>query len=186
VGGTPILTVRLAAGGMSAQERATAIQARVNHLLSIGPLYPQDISAVPLPDGEAAVDVKGILLVTADFDTARIGVFGRTKDQGKIIKSIQRKKSSRKGKFKKKGNDVTKRVLQTGNQTCKAEKKGSKRSQITKLARAVKYRIRVNLHNSCYWRRRRRRPLHPVRGNAKWRRARRGRDAGPSPGHRRL
>lgn len=70
VGGTPIMRVRVASGGYSPSQRATQIQERVNKLLGQGPIHPTDITVQPAGN-EAVVDVKGQLLFTADWATAR-------------------------------------------------------------------------------------------------------------------
>jgi hypothetical protein len=70
VGGTTILRVQTGAGGMSATQRARHIQDRVNHFLGMGPIRPSQITVEPLGN-EATVDVKGHLLFTADWATAR-------------------------------------------------------------------------------------------------------------------
>ena len=70
VGGTPIMRVRVASGGMSTSERATQIQARVNKFLGIGPIRPGDIVA-QRHGNEAVVLVKGQTLFTADWATAK-------------------------------------------------------------------------------------------------------------------
>jgi hypothetical protein len=70
VGGTPIIRVRVASGGYSPDQRAEHIQNRVNKLLGEGPIYPSDITVQPVGN-EAEVLVKGQLLFTADWATAR-------------------------------------------------------------------------------------------------------------------
>lgn len=70
VGGTPIMRVRVASGGFSPGQRADQIQQRVNKFLGQGPIRPDDITVRPLGN-EAVVDVKGQLLFTADWATAR-------------------------------------------------------------------------------------------------------------------
>jgi len=70
IGGTPIMRVRVAAAGYSPKQRATAIQARLNHILAQGPVEPSDIT-VNAEGAEAVVRVKGRLLFTADMATAR-------------------------------------------------------------------------------------------------------------------
>lgn len=70
VGGTPIMRVRVGAAGYSPDQRARQIQERVNQLLGTGPIRPSDITVEPLGN-EATVDVKGKLLFTADWATAR-------------------------------------------------------------------------------------------------------------------
>ena len=70
VGGTPIMRVRVAGGGMSPDERASEIQQRVNEALSHGPIRQSDITVEP-SGNEAVVMVKGNLLFTADWATAR-------------------------------------------------------------------------------------------------------------------
>ena len=70
IGGTPIMRVRVAAAGYSPDQRATAIQARLNRILAHGPIYPSDITVSPFGD-EAVVRIKGHLLFTADMATAR-------------------------------------------------------------------------------------------------------------------
>jgi hypothetical protein len=70
VGGTPIMRVRVPAGGFSPEQRAAAIQERVNEALSHGPIHASDITVEP-SGNEAVVLVKGHLLFTADWATAR-------------------------------------------------------------------------------------------------------------------
>ena len=70
IGGTPIMRVRVAAAGYSIQQRASAIQERLNRILAQGPILPSDITVSPL-GAEAVVRVKGRLLFTADMTTAR-------------------------------------------------------------------------------------------------------------------
>ena len=70
VGGTPIMRVRVASGGYSPAQRASHIQARVNKFLGQGPIHPEDITVQPAGN-EAVVLVKGQLLFTADWATAR-------------------------------------------------------------------------------------------------------------------
>jgi len=70
VGGTPIMRVRVAGGGYTTQERASEIQERVNEALSHGPVRESDITVEPAGN-EAVVMVKGNLLFTADWATAR-------------------------------------------------------------------------------------------------------------------
>jgi hypothetical protein len=70
IGGTPIMHVRVAAAGYSTEQRASAIQARLNRILAHGPILPSDITVSSL-GAEAVVRVKGRLLFTADMGTAR-------------------------------------------------------------------------------------------------------------------
>lgn len=70
VGGTPIMRVRVAAAGYTPDQRASEIQQRVNEALSHGPIQPDDITVEP-SGNEAVVLVKGHLLFTADWATAR-------------------------------------------------------------------------------------------------------------------
>jgi len=70
VGGTPIMQVRVAGGGFSTEERASEIQLRINEALSHGPVRESDITVEP-SGNEAVVMVKGNLLFTADWATAR-------------------------------------------------------------------------------------------------------------------
>jgi hypothetical protein len=70
IGGTPIMRVRVAAGGYSPEQRASAIQERLNRILAHGPIRSSDITIDPL-GAEAVVRVKGRLLFTADMATAR-------------------------------------------------------------------------------------------------------------------
>jgi hypothetical protein len=70
VGGTPIIRVRVGAAGYSPDQRAQQIQNRVNEILAHGPIRPHDVQVEPLGN-EATVDVKGQLLFTADWATAR-------------------------------------------------------------------------------------------------------------------
>ena len=44
IGGTPIMRVRVAAAGCSPDQRAAAIQERLNQILAHGPIHPSDIS----------------------------------------------------------------------------------------------------------------------------------------------
>ncbi len=70
IGGTTIMRVRVAAAGYSAEQRASAIQERLNRILAQGPILPSDITVSPL-GAEAVVRVKDRLLFTADMATAR-------------------------------------------------------------------------------------------------------------------
>ena len=70
VGGTPIYRVRVAGGGYSIEQRADAIQLRVNDILGIGPILPQDVTVSPV-GSEYAVYVKGRIIFTADTATAK-------------------------------------------------------------------------------------------------------------------
>ena len=70
IGGTPIMRVRVAAAGYSPEQRATAIQERLNRILAHGPIHPTDITVTPF-GAEAVVRVQGRLLFTADMATAR-------------------------------------------------------------------------------------------------------------------
>ena len=70
IGGTPIMRVRVAAAGYSPEQRASAIQERLNRVLAHGPIHPSDITA-SAQGAEAVVRVKGRLLFTADMATAR-------------------------------------------------------------------------------------------------------------------
>ncbi|BDI28686.1 hypothetical protein CCAX7_007370 [Capsulimonas corticalis] len=70
VGGTPVMRVRVAAGGMTPEQRADQIQQRVNLALGHGPIAASDITVEP-SGNEAVVNVKGQLLLTADWATAR-------------------------------------------------------------------------------------------------------------------
>lgn len=70
IGGTPIMRVRVAAAGYSAEQRASAIREQLNRILAHGPILPSDITVSPL-GAEAVVRVKGRLLFTADLVAAR-------------------------------------------------------------------------------------------------------------------
>ena len=70
IGGTPIMRVRVAAAGYSPEQRASAIQERLNRILAHGPIHSSDIIA-SAQGAEAVVRVKGRLLFTADMATAR-------------------------------------------------------------------------------------------------------------------
>ncbi len=70
IGGTPIMRVRVAAAGYSPEQRAAAIQERLNRILAHGPVHPSDITATA-QGAEAVVRVQGRLLFTADTATAR-------------------------------------------------------------------------------------------------------------------
>lgn len=70
IGGTPIMRVRVAAAGYTPEQRAAAIQSRLNQILAQGPISSSDITVSP-EGAEAAVRVKGRLLFTADMATAR-------------------------------------------------------------------------------------------------------------------
>ena len=74
VGGTEIMRVRVAAAGLTPEQRAAQIQERVNLLLGRGTVRPEDIT-VQQRGGDAVVLCKGQLLLTADRATAR---FNRT------------------------------------------------------------------------------------------------------------
>ena len=74
VGGTPIMRVRVGAAGYSPVQRAEQYQLRLNQILASGPITPADVQVQPLGN-EAVVKVKGQLLFTADWATAR---FNRT------------------------------------------------------------------------------------------------------------
>ncbi len=71
VGGTPIMRVRFGASGYTPEQRAAAIQDRVNNILSQGAILPADISVQDLDRNDSAVYVKGSLLFTADAATAK-------------------------------------------------------------------------------------------------------------------
>ena len=70
VGGTPIMRVRVGAAGYSPTQRAQQYQLRLNQILAQGPIRPADVEVQPLGN-EAVVKVKGLLLFTADWATAR-------------------------------------------------------------------------------------------------------------------
>jgi hypothetical protein len=72
-----IMRVRIGGGGYTPEQRASQIQERVNRILSSGPVLANDIT-VGQWQGETAVLVKGRLLFTADWQTAR---FNRTTPQ---------------------------------------------------------------------------------------------------------
>ena len=64
------MRVRIAAAGYSPEQRAAAIQERLNRILAHGPIHPSDITVAALGT-DAVVRVKGRLLFTADRTTAR-------------------------------------------------------------------------------------------------------------------
>lgn len=68
--GTPVMTVRTAAGGYSAEERASHIQNRLNLTLGMAPIYPSDVTVTPSGQ-DVLVMVKDRLVFTADPDEAR-------------------------------------------------------------------------------------------------------------------
>ena len=70
VGGTCIMRVQVATAGFSREQRAAAIQERVNQILGNGTVAPTDVTVEPAGN-EATVNVKGKLLFTADWSTAR-------------------------------------------------------------------------------------------------------------------
>lgn len=70
VGGTPIMRVRVGAAGYSPEQRAQQYQLRLNRILAHGPIRPADVQVQSLGN-EATVKVKGRLLFTADWATAR-------------------------------------------------------------------------------------------------------------------
>ena len=70
VGGTPIMRVRVGAAGYSPAQRAQQVQQRLNQILGQGPINSTDVQVQPLGN-EAVVRVKGQLLFTADWATAR-------------------------------------------------------------------------------------------------------------------
>jgi hypothetical protein len=68
--GTPVMTVRAAAGGYTPAERADHIQNRLNYILGLAPIFPSDIEVVPSGQ-DVLVTVKNRLLFTADPDAAK-------------------------------------------------------------------------------------------------------------------
>jgi len=70
LGGAVIMRVRVPAGGYTIPERAAMIQRRVNTILGGRPIVPSDVVVQPM-GSEAVVMVKGHLLFTADWATAR-------------------------------------------------------------------------------------------------------------------
>jgi hypothetical protein len=70
VGGTFFLTLRAPSGGLTPEQRAAVVQERINHALSMGPVYPEDIT-VGMLDGDYVVLLKGKRLYTADALTAK-------------------------------------------------------------------------------------------------------------------
>jgi len=70
VGGTPVMRVRVAVAGYTPEQRAAAIQERLNEILAHGPIHPADVT-VGTQGAEAVVRIKGRLLFTADGATAR-------------------------------------------------------------------------------------------------------------------
>jgi hypothetical protein len=70
VGGTPILRIRVGAGGLSPEQRAEQVQDRLNRLLSTGNISPDDVTVEGFGN-EAVIRVKGQLFLTADWATAR-------------------------------------------------------------------------------------------------------------------
>ena len=56
--------------GYSPEQRASAIQERLNEILAHGPIRAADVTVAPL-GAEAVVRVKGQLLFTADAATAK-------------------------------------------------------------------------------------------------------------------
>ena len=69
VGGTSIMRVTAASGGYSPQQRATAIQARLNRILALAPIHPSDVTVTQgMPP---TVCVKGHLFFTADQASAQ-------------------------------------------------------------------------------------------------------------------
>src|SRR5579872_5242627 len=70
LGGNVIMRVRVPAGGMTIEQRTSSLQLRLNKILSMGPINPDDVTVEPF-GSEAVVKVKDQLLFTADWDTAR-------------------------------------------------------------------------------------------------------------------
>jgi len=66
VGGELILRIRFSAGGMTPQQRASAITQRLVNILQDPDIQPSDIVVKPIAGGEAAIYVKDNLLVTVD------------------------------------------------------------------------------------------------------------------------
>lgn len=66
VGGELILRIRFSASGMTPQQRADAITTRLRTILQDPDLQPSDVVVKPLAWGEAAIYVKGHLLITVD------------------------------------------------------------------------------------------------------------------------
>jgi hypothetical protein len=71
VGGTPFLRVRTTWAGISPENRADAVQLRVNGALSVGPVSESDIT-VGKVQGDWCVLFKGQRFYTADAATARL------------------------------------------------------------------------------------------------------------------
>lgn len=66
----PVLRIRVAAGGISASERAAIVAARLQHMLARS-LKPEEL-AVTARRGETGIEWKGELVVTVDANHARL------------------------------------------------------------------------------------------------------------------
>lgn len=71
VGGTSILRVRSSWAGFDPRARATIVQLRVNHALSVGPVRPDQIT-VGQVQGDWCVLFRGRRFLTADPRTAAL------------------------------------------------------------------------------------------------------------------
>jgi hypothetical protein len=70
LGGLVVLRVRYPAAGYSVAQRGDAIQSRLNEVLGMGQVAPEDVK-VGLMNKETAILVKGQLIITVDWTTAR-------------------------------------------------------------------------------------------------------------------
>ncbi len=66
----PVLRIRMAAGGISASDRAAIVAARLQHMLARG-LKPEEL-AVTARRGETGIEWKGELVVTVDANHASL------------------------------------------------------------------------------------------------------------------
>ncbi len=66
VGGEMILRIRFSAGGMTPQQRADVITSRLRTILQDPTIQPEDVVVKPVAGGEAAIYIKGQLLITVD------------------------------------------------------------------------------------------------------------------------
>lgn len=70
VGGMPVIRVRTAAGGMSAEARADIVERRITNVLSQSRAVPP--VTVRVVDGEPTVFAGDMLVITADAHHARL------------------------------------------------------------------------------------------------------------------
>ncbi|MDO8587820.1 MAG: hypothetical protein Q7T82_12370 [Armatimonadota bacterium] len=68
--GRVVLRIRYPAAGYTIAERADAVQIRLNEVLGMGPIQPEDVK-IKRVNKETAIVVKDQLIITVDWTTAR-------------------------------------------------------------------------------------------------------------------